>query len=310
MAIGALLYAVLAIVAVASRRASADSDVVLLVTAAYSLATIVVLLTLKARTPLWLLQAQMVLVIGITDVLVYLAPSAVAASNVSFRYLAIPIYVAFWMTWRMTAIVASLITVTSLIAYLLRDDGRSELMLTWLLVSVLVWVVAILINYLTRAAARFATVDPLTGMLNRSALATLIDLSQEPGRVILPRTLVVIDLDDFKKLNDTQGHLAGDRALTELGVAWRRNLRADDIAVRSGGDEFVLILPKTDTTEAVSLVTRLRADSPVPFSFGIADWPAQEDFDISVAHADAELYKQKRARTNPAHQNVLRDGSA
>ncbi len=312
MAVGALLYAALAIIAVATRRASEDSDFVLLATAGFSLASIAVLLYLKARTPLWLLQALVFVVIGLTGVLVTLAPTAVAASNVSFRYLAIPLYVAYWLSWRMTLLTAALISATSLVAYLLRDDGASTLMLTWLLVTVLVWVVATLINYLTRAAARFATIDPLTGMLNRSALATLIELSQEPGRVILPRTIVVIDIDDFKQLNDTKGHLAGDRALTELGNAWRRSLRADDIAVRSGGDEFVLILPKTNTSEALALVRRLHEDSPVPFSFGIADWPAQEDFDISVAHADAELYKQKRARPNAAAQghDVRRDGSA
>ncbi len=296
MAVGALLYAGLAIVAVITRRASADSDIILLATAAYSLLTVVVLLILKARTPLWLLQTQVVLVVLITGVLVSISATPVAATNVSFRYLAIPIYVAYWMTLRMTILTAGLVSLTSFVAYLSRDDGRDELMLTWLLVSVLVWVLAILINFLSRAAARYATIDPLTGMLNRSALATLIELSQEPGRVTLPRTIVVIDIDDFKSLNDTQGHLAGDRALTELGNAWRRTLRADDIAVRSGGDEFVLILPKTTCDEALALVERLRDATSVPFSYGVADWPALEDFDISVAHADAELYKQKRAK--------------
>lgn len=296
MAIGAFLYALLAIVAVLTRQGSADSDGVLLATAGYSLLAMVVLLALKARTPLWLLQFQVMLVIGITGLLVHLAPTPLAAANVSFRYLAIPIYVAFWMSWRMTVLTAALITVTSFVAYTTREDGPPEMMLTWLLLSVLVWVLALFLNFLSRSAARHATIDPLTGMLNRSALATLIDLSQEPGRVVLPRTIAVVDLDDFKALNDTKGHLAGDRALTALGDSWRRTLRADDIAVRSGGDEFLLILPKTSTVEAQALLQRLRTDSPVPWSYGVADWPAQEDFDIAVAHADAELYKQKRAR--------------
>ena len=312
MAVGALLYAVLAVIAVSTRGGSTDGDQVLLATAAYSVLVIVVLMVLRGRTPLWLLQTQIVLVTGITGVLVAIAPSPVAAANISFRYLAIPIYVAFWMSWRMTLFTTCLVTVTSLVAYLVREDGASQLMLTWMLVSVLVWVLAVLINYLSRAAARYATIDPLTGMLNRTALAALIELSQEPGRVVLPRTIVVIDIDDFKQLNDTRGHLAGDRALTELGHAWRLRLRADDIAVRSGGDEFVLILPKTNTAEAHALVVRLREGSPVAWSFGIADWPANEDFDIAVAHADAELYKQKRARPHEpvTRQEARRDGSA
>jgi diguanylate cyclase (GGDEF)-like protein len=311
MAIGALLYAILAIIAVASRGAPQGNDIVLLVTAAYSLSTVVLLMVLRGRTPLWLMQANVVLVVGITGVLVANSPTAVGAANVSFRYLAIPIYVAFWMTWRMTLLTAALITVTSLIAYGVREDDASQLLLTWMLVSVLTWFLGVVVNYLSRAAARSATVDPLTGMLNRSALATLIELSQVPGRVVLPRTVVVIDIDDFKQINDTQGHLAGDRALTRLGDAWRRTLRADDIAVRSGGDEFLLILPKTNISEAEALVIRLKADSPVPWSYGIADWPAHEDFDISIAHADAELYKQKRARPiEPiVGQEARRDGS-
>ena len=296
MVLGAALYTALAVVAVATRQASEDSDAVLLGTAVYSVVIVAVLLTLKARTPVWLLQVQIVLVIGLTGVLVYLAPSPLATANVSFRYLAIPLYVAFWMSWRMTITTAALISVTSLVAYLARADGPSQLMLTWLLLVVFVWALALLVNILARAAARHASIDPLTGMLNRTALATLIELSQVPGRVTLPRTVVVIDLDNFKNLNDTKGHLAGDRALTALGDAWRRSLRADDIAVRSGGDEFLLILPQTSTADAAALVERLRADSPVPWSYGIANWPAHEDFDIAVAHADAELYKQKRAR--------------
>jgi diguanylate cyclase (GGDEF)-like protein len=106
-------------------------------------------------------------------------------------------------------------------------------------------------------------------MLNRGGLRMLLDLSVGPGRVIVPRTLVVIDLDDFKQLNDTRGHLAGDQALSDLGTAWRRTLRADDIAVRSGGDEFILILPSTTREEAEVLMARLRAESPVPWSFGM-----------------------------------------
>ena len=310
MAVGALLYAVLAIIAVASRGTPQGNDIILLITAAYSLAIIVLLMTLRGRTPLWLLQAQVLLVVGITGVLVALSPTTIGAANVSFRYLAIPIYVAFWMSWRMTVLTAALITVTSLFAYGTRDDA-SQLLLTWMLVSVLTWFLGIVVNYLSRAAARLATVDTLTGMLNRSALATLIELSQEPGRVVLPRTVVVIDIDDFKQINDTQGHLAGDRALTQLGDAWRRTLRADDIAVRSGGDEFLLILPKTSIAQAEALVVRLHADSTVPWSYGIADWPAHEDIDIAIAHADVELYKQKRARPNQpiARQEARRDGS-
>lgn len=296
MAVGSALYAATAGLAVLARGMGQDNDPALLATAIYSLAAVVVLMVLRARVPLWLLQTQTLIVVCLTGLLVAIAPNALSAANMSFRYIAVALYVAFWMSLRMTLTVAALITVSSLVACAANSQDLRPLLPTWLLVSVLTWVVALIVHHLSRAAARHATVDPLTGMLNRGGLRMLLDLSVGPGRVIVPRTLVVIDLDDFKQLNDTRGHLAGDQALSDLGTAWRRTLRADDIAVRSGGDEFILILPSTTRENAEVLMARLRAESPVPWSFGIADWPATEAFDEASARADRELYRRKAER--------------
>ncbi|MDO8308247.1 MAG: GGDEF domain-containing protein [Actinomycetota bacterium] len=296
MAAGTLVYAALALMATFLRDDEARGSTVLIATAGYSLLVAVVLMVLRARTPMWLLQAQCVVVIAFTAVLVQLAPTPVNAVNISFRYVAIVLYVSYWMSWRVTAVATALVTVSSYVSYWLRDDDFRVLFPTWLIVTLLCWLLASIVNHLTRVTARHATVDPLTGMLNRGGLAMLLDAAREPGRHDISRTLVVIDLDDFKRLNDTHGHLAGDEALRQLGEAWRQTLRVGDIAVRSGGDEFVLILPNTTADQAHALLGRLRSASSVPWSYGMTQWPTDEGYDLAVARADEELYQRKRDR--------------
>ena len=116
MAVGSALYAATAGLAVLARGMGQDNDPALLATAIYSLAAVVVLMVLRARVPLWLLQTQTLIVVCLTGLLVAIAPNALSAANMSFRYIAVALYVAFWMSLRMTLTVAALITVTSLVA--------------------------------------------------------------------------------------------------------------------------------------------------------------------------------------------------
>jgi diguanylate cyclase (GGDEF)-like protein len=108
--------------------------------------------------------------------------------------------------------------------------------------------------------------------------------------------LIVIDLDQFKAVNDRDGHLAGDRTLRDFSAALLEVTRPDDIAIRSGGDEFVLILPKTDPSGAHALASRLRTAASIEWSYGVAQWAADEGFDAAMARADQRMYKQKTER--------------
>ena len=102
-------------------------------------------------------------------------------------------------------------------------------------------------------------IDPLTGMLNRKALASRVaELEQQSLVSGEPIGLVVGDLDRFKEVNDSCGHATGDAVLKEVAYAMRKELRAFDLAYRLGGEEFLVVLPGADATPAERLAERLR----------------------------------------------------
>jgi diguanylate cyclase (GGDEF)-like protein len=145
--------------------------------------------------------------------------------------------------------------------------------------------------------------DPLTGLFDRRSFDRLLDMSVARSlRYHWPFTLVVIDLDGLKEINDTQGHAAGDAALQALSERFRRVLRFGDNAARIGGDEFAVILPNTDPDDVPMLLERIGSsqlgDRPCPaFSYGVAQCPAEADDTTSLFKlADSRLYEAKKAR--------------
>ncbi len=111
---------------------------------------------------------------------------------------------------------------------------------------------------LERELHRLATTDMLTGMANRRAFLETATAIYERARTHTePLTLLMLDLDHFKAINDRLGHLEGDRALVEFAHAVRAHLRASDIVGRLGGEEFGVLLPLTSATEAVEVATRI-----------------------------------------------------
>lgn len=145
--------------------------------------------------------------------------------------------------------------------------------------------------------------DPLTGLFDRRSFDRLLEMSVARSlRYHWPFTLVVLDLDSLKALNDDGGHAAGDAALRSLGERFRRVLRFGDNAARIGGDEFALILPNTDPDDVPALLERLAEvsgiDEPCPaFSFGVALCPDESDDVEHLFHlADERLYEAKAGR--------------
>ena len=151
-----------------------------------------------------------------------------------------------------------------------------------------------------------ATHDALTGLLNRRAFrARLVREMAEPDAEF---ALILCDMDNLKRLNDTLGHEAGDLALRLLADALRSGLRRDD-AYRLGGDEFAIVLPGASEHDAQGVVERLQdavavaARAPVELiqaSFGVAAYESGESPDRLVARADAVLYQSKRRRRHEA----------
>jgi diguanylate cyclase (GGDEF)-like protein/PAS domain S-box-containing protein len=151
---------------------------------------------------------------------------------------------------------------------------------------------------LFEAVARMAGTDELTGLPNRRAWTTQIAREfARARRTADPMSLAVLDLDHFKRFNDTHGHPAGDRLLERVAAAWATQLRPHDLLARYGGEEFVLLVSGCDLDEAVVLAERLRGAVPdgQTCSVGIAQWDGTEHPDQLFERADRALYDAKGA---------------
>ena len=161
--------------------------------------------------------------------------------------------------------------------------------------------------------------DPLTNMWNRRYFEER--LKEEFSRAERAGTarcfsVAVIDVNAFKDINDQHGHLVGDDVLRWVGAFLVANLRAHDVACRTGGDEFMVLLPDLSAADAGQVIGRLRAqldrsnaerDLPVSLSIGSASWPdVSQSCEMLLARADAAMYQDKRGRRVPRPIEVYR----
>ncbi|RTL39521.1 MAG: diguanylate cyclase [Burkholderiales bacterium] len=173
-------------------------------------------------------------------------------------------------------------------------------------------------------AEELARTDPLTGLLNRRAFRELASSAHAAAeRRDRPLSLLLLDLDHFKAINDTHGHAAGDAALRAVGALLRSTARVSDLCARWGGEEFLLLLPETDHAEARAFAERLRQavwdivlthdGRPIGMtaSLGVAQRQPQQSLDALIAAADAALYAAKEAGRNRVECEVIdRAGTA
>jgi diguanylate cyclase (GGDEF)-like protein len=155
---------------------------------------------------------------------------------------------------------------------------------------------------------KLSLTDALTGVGNRrmldEVLAREVERSRRHGD---PLSLTILDIDHFKRVNDTWGHDVGDRVLRETGGVLLQTMRLSDIATRMGGEEFVLLLPCTNLDEGLVCAERLRVamaahdfalSAPVTSSFGVASLAAGESGPALLARADGGLYRAKQQGRN------------
>jgi diguanylate cyclase (GGDEF)-like protein/PAS domain S-box-containing protein len=151
---------------------------------------------------------------------------------------------------------------------------------------------------LLREVGEMARSDALTGLPNRRALDEA--LPREMARARRSQSslcLAIVDIDHFKAYNDSRGHLAGDVLLRDCAAAWDAELRGEDMLVRFGGEEFLVMLPDCEPDDAVEIVERLRAATPdgQTCSGGLVRWDGIESIEDLLARADAGLYEAKGA---------------
>ena len=161
--------------------------------------------------------------------------------------------------------------------------------------------------------ANLAETDDLTGVWNRRYFRRLLPQEIERARTFgVPLSLLMFDIDEFKQINDSFGHVIGDVVLSELCGALREMLRPTDMLARFGGDEFAVILPHTDLARAVVVAERILhgiRELTIPtdeegaircsVSIGLAEWSRDDGIaDALVKRADERLYQSKRNGKN------------
>jgi diguanylate cyclase len=161
-----------------------------------------------------------------------------------------------------------------------------------------------------------ALLDPLTGLNNRRGFRRAVERLEGCDGGLVGASLLVADIDNFKTINDTHGHLLGDKVIHSVAHVLRSNIKGRDIPVRLGGDEFAVLLPDTALSGAAVLAEKIRARvaqgrirradgadyiGQVTVSVGIAAAAKDEALDALLQRADEALYAAKRAGRNRAH---------
>jgi diguanylate cyclase (GGDEF)-like protein len=167
-----------------------------------------------------------------------------------------------------------------------------------------------------------ACTDGLTGLFNHRHF--LLSYEEEMARALRykkPMSLVMIDVDDFKRFNDRYGHPAGDKALIALAKSLQELLRNCDFSFRYGGEEFIAILTETDLDKAIIAAERLRlgiaqgtrdalkaiAPEGITVSIGVASFPRDGSGDLLIKEADDQLYRAKREGKNCVYFREVKD---
>jgi len=159
-----------------------------------------------------------------------------------------------------------------------------------------------------------AKTDMLTGLLNRRGFEDAIEKPMaEAQKEIAPLTLIISDIDRFKRINDNYGHLTGDNVLKLISKLLQKHIKGKDIAGRFGGEEFIMVLPETKMDGGFALAEQIRVSlekmrwqskssgkdiGTITISLGVAQFMPGEDLDTLIARADKALYSAKENGRN------------
>lgn len=159
----------------------------------------------------------------------------------------------------------------------------------------------------TQELITLASIDELTGLLNRREMKVRsVSLISQFARSKNSLSILMIDIDLFKNINDKYGHTEGDRVLTELGLVLNKCGRTSDLIARFGGEEFLILLPDTNLSQTITFTERLHqavnkilvGNKPLTVSIGVGVFDGKMTFEEIVKKADIALYKAKELGRN------------
>jgi diguanylate cyclase (GGDEF)-like protein len=193
-----------------------------------------------------------------------------------------------------------------------------NLIICFVITAMVLFATWLTITRFQRRLEAMATTDKLTGLASRHAYDILVDQAlRDARRFNQPLSAVMVDADHFKAINDSAGHLAGDRVLVGIANAIRASLRSSDLICRWGGDEFLVALRNCDLFNAERLAETIRQTVesavfsfnghtiPVTVSVGVAILRAEDDAETFIGRVDAALYRAKQDGRNVVRSDTL-----
>lgn len=245
--------------------------------------------------PWWFIDVSLLASVLLLALSVTFTPSGAVAVADGVGIIGFGVFAAYQLSARRLTVFLVVATAAYLVA-VIRHPVLHEpfvavlVMLIFVLSTLHVW-------HLVNRLRDTAVTDPLTGALNRKGLferaPAMRAVAERAGN---PSTVVIIDLDRFKQFNDSYGHTAGDRLLRDLVTSWSQALRPTDVIARFGGDEFVLVLPNCDESQAEATLERLRSVSGSGWTAGSIRWESGVDILDAIDAADRVMYVAKARR--------------
>lgn len=288
----AAIFVAIALVPMGTREIA-----MLLVIAGFAIAMGAGALIMGGRLPRWTLHLDLVASTILTSVLCLARPSAHVEFELLFLW--VVYFAALYFRPLVVIVYYALVAiayVTVVVVEPAADRSYGALFAVLGTAAVLGVITVGLLSALRQSSDR----DFLTLLANRRAWEERVEEELERARRrVAPLSLVIIDIDNFKVVNDRDGHQAGDRLLRALADAWREVIRGSgDFVARIGGDEFGLLTPGTDESGIDRVISRLEAAIPagVSCSFGAATWDGRSSAAEVFRSADEAMYRSKRER--------------
>jgi len=300
---GAMMFvsaAVLTITALVLPHRPGPDPITDLATSAAALACAAMLLALRGHLRVWFFHVLVQIGNALIAAGMYAGGPTETTEHYSLLYLWGALYASYFFS-RRAAVIHTLMGSLTYGAVLLLKEPNLFWVSPWFVMMGSFMLAALIVNWLTQQIRTLARNDSLTGLYNRRTFEE--ELGRELRRAERDRRpvcVLLVDLDNFKRINDTLGHSTGDRLLKEAAAAWGEQIRHNDVLARYGGDEFAALLPDCSLHDAEVIAGRLRAAMPsqATCSIGFAMWDGKENEDALLTRVDEALYRAKRKGRN------------